>query len=112
MNCGICKANILYMYNLLLFSLELGNLSNLRDLNVMNNELEWLPWQLSNCSSLKILSFDGNAVQKIPCQLMRHQGLTEIYASGNNLSSLPQGIKIYITLNKLCQQDAVDRVSS
>ena len=75
----------------ILFSSELGNLTNLRDLNVMNNKLEWLPWQLCKCSSLEILSFDGNAVQKIPRQLMRHQGLTELYASGNNISTLPQG---------------------
>ena len=71
--------------------LELGNLTNLRDLNVMNNKLEWLPWQLCNCLSLKILSLDGNAVQKIPRQLMTHQGLAELYASGNKLCTLPQG---------------------
>ena len=71
--------------------LELGNLTNLRDLNVMNNKLEWLPWQLCKCVSLNILSFDGNAVQKIPRQLLSHKGPKELYASGNNISTLPQG---------------------
>ena len=80
-----------FIYNLLPLSSELGNLTQLKDLNVINNKLEWLPWQLCNCASLNSLSFDGNAVHKIPRQLMRHQGLTDLYASGNKLSSLPQG---------------------
>ena len=74
------------------------HLTNLRDLNVMNNMLEWLPWQLCHCKSLKILSFDGNYIEKIPHQLIQHQGLVEISASRNKLRSIPQGIYLQITM--------------
>ncbi|XP_068740356.1 leucine-rich repeat-containing protein 28-like isoform X4 [Montipora capricornis] len=79
-------------------AIEMENLTNLRDLNVMNNMLEWLPWQLCHCKSLKILSFDGNYIEKIPHQLIQHQGLVEISASRNKLRSIPQDVDKLLSL--------------
>ena len=64
-------------------------------LDVMNNHLKQLPWQLSQCLSLETLAFDGNEVIHIPRELVKLHNLVEFSASRNKLMNLPHGRDVF-----------------
>ncbi|KAK7304743.1 hypothetical protein VNO77_42630 [Canavalia gladiata] len=67
---------------------ELGRLFQLQQLSLMNNALTWeIPANLTRCSNLKHLNLLGNnLIDKIPIESGSFQNLQELYVGKNNLT--------------------------
>lgn len=77
---------------------SIGNLINLRELYLDNNQLESLPESLGNLVNLKKLMLYGNELKSLPNSLGNLTRLETLNAWHNQLKSLPASL---ITLKKL-----------
>ncbi|XP_072979101.1 receptor kinase-like protein Xa21 [Typha angustifolia] len=83
---------------------EVGNLENLRILNLQENRFEGqIPILLGECQVLEYLYLDGNLFQgPIPSSLSQLRGLQELDLSHNNLSGpVPEFLETFTALNYL-----------
>lgn len=55
---------------------EIGELTNLRELDLCNNGVQYLPYSIVNLTKLKKLYLYGNPLLRLPIELSRMRGLT------------------------------------
>ena len=68
---------------------ELGNLSNLKSLNLSSNELTGIPGELGNLSNLESLDLSDNRLTGLPGELGSLSNLESLYLSSNELTGIP-----------------------
>ena len=71
---------------------SIGNLSELEELNVRNNKLSSLPESIINLSNLKNLDISSNGLTSLPESIGNLSELEELNVGNNKLSSLPESI--------------------
>jgi Leucine-rich repeat (LRR) protein len=72
---------------------EIGNLTNLRHLDIEENHLEKLPKSIGKLKKLKYLSVSENQLEILPLEICNLTNLQELYLSKNKLTSLPEGFE-------------------
>ncbi|MBW8039032.1 MAG: hypothetical protein FVQ85_03435 [Planctomycetes bacterium] len=68
---------------------EIGNLSNLRELLLGDNQLRALPAEIGNLAKLERLEVSRNKLTELPRELGRLANLQELYVSDNHLTRIP-----------------------
>ena len=63
-----------------------GDLKELRDLSVSDNQLVGLPTTIQKLNSLGSLHLDGNKLTELPAEIGDLKGLWSLRVSGNHLS--------------------------
>jgi Leucine-rich repeat (LRR) protein len=71
---------------------SIGNLINLRELKLYNNQLESLPDSIGNLINLQELWVGHNSLKNLPDSIGNLLNLKELYLSDNKLESLPTSI--------------------
>jgi len=71
---------------------EIGNLTNLTELDIYSNQLSNLPTELGNLTNLTGLYLPDNQLRSLPAEIGNLTNLTDLYLAGNQLSSLPTEI--------------------
>ncbi len=90
------KVTRLYLYNNELsgaLPAEIGDLSNLESLDVLNNKILSFPAEVGNLTNLKTLFVDGNELQELPSEIGKLSNLESLFVGNNNILSLPIEIK-------------------
>ncbi len=77
---------------------EIGQLNNLRLLNVYKNQLKFLPREIGRLTNLLELNVRNNQLTELPREIKFLNNLDTVNVSDNQLTFLPQEIKF---LNKL-----------
>lgn len=67
---------------------ELGDLVNLRELDILGNKLQTLPSTFKNLTKLEILHAENNQLAKLPKGLGSLESLKKVYLQNNQLSKL------------------------
>ena len=80
---------------------EIGNLSNLKELNLYKNQLTSLPDEIGNLSNLRKLYLHNNQLTRLPQEIGNLSKLTTLYLYNNQLTSLPEEIGTLLNLNCL-----------
>lgn len=80
---------------------QIGELSNLRELKLLNNELKDLPPEISKLSNLIELNISSNRLTNVPQVVFKLTALQRLYLWGNDLSSLPDEISELKNLTEL-----------
>ena len=100
------ELNLSYL-NLTSIPSSLGNLRNLRELNLSGN-LASLPKEIGNLKNLKVLNLTNNSLGSLPSSIGNLTNLEELHSSMNKLTSLPSWIgnltnlkELYLTINDL-----------
>lgn len=73
--------------------IEIYRLKNLKQLLLTNNRLRNLPRGISALKKLKILRLDNNNLRCLPTDIVKLYNLEELRLGGNNLEMLPAGIE-------------------
>jgi len=68
----------------------IGNLSNLKKLNLWNNGLNSLPPEIGNLSALESLNVSNNNLTELPVELKNCKNLKKLVVKGNNISNLDE----------------------
>ena len=71
---------------------EIGNLKNLKELQLLNSKLTSLPKEIGNLKNLIVLGLSYNNLTSIPKEIGNLKNLKRLGLYGNNLSSLPKEI--------------------
>ncbi|MBN3940473.1 COR domain-containing protein [Nostoc sp. NMS9] len=84
----------LNLYNNQLSSLspEIGQLTNLQSLNFNHNQLSSLPPKIGQLTNLRLLDLNNNRLSSLPPEFGQLTNLQSLYLSSNQLSSLPPEI--------------------
>ena len=88
-------------YNLTSIPYNISQLTNLRELNLINNSIASLPAGIVEMDSLRILRLHNNLFTELPENIGNLILLEELYLSGNLLNTLPESIGNLINLQKL-----------
>lgn len=80
---------------------ELGNLVNLQTLKVQNNELKKVCPEIGRLRNLTLLSFPSNRLAELPDEIGKLEKLQKLFLSDNNLSTLPAAMVELINLQEL-----------
>jgi len=80
---------------------ELGNLTNLENLLLSNNQLTSLPPEIGNLTNLKQLRLDDNQFTSLPPEIGNLTNLTRLEFHNNQLTSLPSEIGNLTNLTRL-----------
>jgi Leucine-rich repeat (LRR) protein len=91
----------LYFKKLIKLPAEIGNLINLYNLNLTNNQLTSLPAEIGNLINLEILYLTNNQLTSLPAEIGNLINLEILYLSNNQLTSLPAEIGKLIKLQQL-----------
>jgi len=94
---------------------EIGNLTNLRTLNLRNNELTSLPTEIGLLENLVYLNLCQNQLSALPAQIVNLKNLMELDMVGNPLKMPPieivnQGIEAIRNYFELLRSEDVSRV--
>ncbi|XP_014277908.1 leucine-rich repeat protein lrrA isoform X2 [Halyomorpha halys] len=81
-------------------SSSITDLSNLRYLNISDNNIHWLPPSIKNLSSLTVLHAKSCNLCLIPCEMNELVSLKELYLSSNQLAST-EGFENLVNLEVL-----------
>jgi leucine-rich repeat protein SHOC2 len=84
---------------------EIGRLSALKMLWLVNNQLTSLPAEIGQLTSLDGLYLDGNQLSSLPSEIGQLTSLEELYLDGNQLTSLPAEIWQLTSLGRLNLRD-------
>ena len=68
---------------------EIGQLVNLKELNLYENKLDDLPPEIGRLVSLKVLNIHGNQLSTLPTEIGELANLVELYLGQNKLTVLP-----------------------
>ena len=79
----------------------IGQLTNLQELSLFNNQLTQLPAELWQLTNLQTLYLDGNQLTQLPAQLGQLTNLQRLYLNGNQLTQLPAQLGQLTNLRKL-----------
>jgi small GTP-binding protein len=92
---------------------EIGQLTNLTKLILTQNQLSSLPAEIEKLANLTNLLLDGNHLSSLPAEIGKLSNLEILYLDGNHLSSLPAEIGklsnleiLYLGGNKLSSLQA------
>ncbi|MCL4267627.1 MAG: leucine-rich repeat domain-containing protein [Anaerolineae bacterium] len=85
--------------------LEIGNLTDLKNLNLSYNHLSSLPPEIGNLLNLTYLGLSRNNLSSLPPEISNLSNLTELAFGDNNLSSLPPEIGNLVHLEWLELED-------
>ncbi len=80
------------LQNLSILPPEIGNLHNLRELNISGNKLKELPSSLKNLTKLEKLHCELNDFESFPSVLVELPQLKELQISAKSLEGLPQEV--------------------
>ena len=84
---------------------EIGQLTALRKLHLIDNQLSSLPPEIGQLTALTRLLLAGNQLSSLPPEIGQLTVLTELYLHGNQLSSLPSEIGRLTALTTLYLND-------
>ncbi|KAL0591418.1 hypothetical protein ABG067_001449 [Albugo candida] len=89
---------------------EVGDLRNLRELNLSHNNLTALPESIGNLTFLENLSIDNNRLRTLPDSIGKCSRLHALSVQSNQLSCLPKSLKHLsaITALHLCKNQLVN----
>ena len=76
--------------------------TNLKYLNLNNNKLYALPWEICNLNSLEVLCLDQNQLSGLPTYIDKLTNLKKLYLEHNNITKFPPEI---LNLKKLTHLD-------
>jgi Leucine-rich repeat (LRR) protein len=87
----------------LLFSLpaEIGQLKNLKELDLHDNQLSTLPAEIGQLTNLTSLDISNNQLSELPAEIWQLKNLTRLWLSDNQLSELPAEIGQLTNLTEL-----------
>lgn len=71
---------------------EIGNLTELEMLFLLNNQLSNLPPEIGNLTKLYFLNIGGNQFSNLPLEIGNLTNLRELYLGGNYLDEIPDEI--------------------
>lgn len=71
---------------------NIGDLCDLRSLNLGSNLLSFVSGGLEKCTKLSVIDLSQNKISELPAVLARLPGLRDLIISSNQLSELPGGI--------------------
>ncbi|WP_414545432.1 COR domain-containing protein [Nostoc sp. CCY0012] len=80
---------------------EIGQLTNLRSLDLSGNQLSSLPPEIVQLINLQALDLRGHQMRSLPPEIVQLVNLRSLYLSFNQLSSLPKEIGQLINLRSL-----------
>ncbi|MBD2500458.1 leucine-rich repeat domain-containing protein [Anabaena azotica] len=80
---------------------EIGQLSNLSQLNLRDNQLTMLPAVISQLTNLSVLSLGENQLTTLPAEIGQLSKLRQLYLSHNQLTTLPAVISQLTNLSVL-----------
>ena len=84
---------------------EIGQLQQLRELWLVDNQLTTLPAAIGQLQQLQMLSLASNQLTTLPAAIGQLQQLRELYLNGNQLTALPAAIGQLQQLQKLFLSD-------
>jgi len=80
---------------------SIGNLTNLEKLWLINNQLTELPESIVNLNNLKTLNLMNNQLTELPESIVNLTNLEQLYLKNNELTELPQWIGNLTNLEEL-----------
>jgi hypothetical protein len=80
---------------------SIGNLINLKKLDLSYNQLVFIPESIGNCVNLTTLDLSNNKLIKIPNSIDKLSNLIELDLSYNQLETIPESIGNLINLEEL-----------
>lgn len=86
---------------------NIGNMTNLTDLNISQNAIIELPYSIGNLKRLQMLKADHNSLLSVAAEIGNCSALQELYLTKNTISELPDSIgnlKNLQALNVDCNQ--------
>ncbi|RCJ41185.1 hypothetical protein A6770_08860 [Nostoc minutum NIES-26] len=91
----------LYGEGLTILPAEIGQLSNLRELYLSNNQLTMLPAEIGQLSNLSRLDLSNNQLTTLPAEIGQLSSLSRLDLSNNQLTTLPAEIGQLFNLSLL-----------
>lgn len=91
-SAALLALEYLFVYDISFLPESIGNLVNLRSLEVSHNELTSLPESIGNLINLTSLHFGTNKLTSLPESIGNLRNLMGLYVSDNELTSLPESI--------------------
>ena len=85
----------LYLVDNMLTSLpaEIGQLTSLRELNLGDNQLTSLPAEIGQLTSLEVLDLRHNQLTSVPAEIGQLTSLRHLWLGDNQLTTLPAAIR-------------------
>jgi Leucine-rich repeat (LRR) protein len=80
---------------------SIGNLNNLKELYIYNNQLESLPDLIVSLVNLETLNLSDNKLKSLPNSIRNLNNLKGLYIYNNQLESLPDWISSLVNLENL-----------
>lgn len=80
---------------------EIGQLQQLRFLDLANLDLKILPAEIGALKNLKVLNLNGNKLETLPAEIRELKNLKTLNLYGNQLNALPEGIGAFKNLTHL-----------
>ena len=81
---------------------EIGQLTNLQELYLHNNQLSQLPVEIGQLTNLRPLSLSNNQLSQLPVEIGQLTNLQQLSLNNNQLSQLPVEIGQLTNLQPLC----------
>ena len=86
------KLEILHLNSNLIYSPDIGNLTNLKELYLQYNQIRILPKSFYNLTALTKLDLSNNNLQELSIEIGKLTNLTYLNVSSNKLTYLPEDI--------------------
>lgn len=80
---------------------EIGQLTQLEMLNLLDNQLSSLPASIGQLTQLKTLKLSGNPISSLPPEIGQLSQLSHLYLRGSQLSSLPPELQARVDKGEL-----------
>ena len=71
----------------------IGQLTSLRELALLGNQLTSVPAEIGQLTSLEVLALGGNQLTSLPAEIGQLTSLTDLYLRDNQLTSVPAAIR-------------------
>ncbi|XP_039251167.2 leucine-rich repeat-containing protein 28-like [Styela clava] len=94
-NLDVCDNELEYLPD------SITTLENLKQLRVRHNILKSLPYNIGNASSLEVLDASHNELRSVPCSIGNCKDIYQLLLSNNRLYSLPRQVCFLTHLEQL-----------